>query len=80
MGIAFSGVSPREVEGGKKIRTLEYTDCYVAKSDGCVHTPMHTQHNNYGEAPIIPTALPPNTLLVKYMCNTLATLQHYLMY
>jgi hypothetical protein len=34
MGIAFSGVSPREVEGGKIIRTLEYTDYYAAESDG----------------------------------------------
>ena len=75
MGIAFSGVSPREVEGGKKIRTLEYTDCYVAKRDGCVHTPMHTQHNNYGEAPITPTALPPQH---PYSLNTSAT--HLLLY
>jgi hypothetical protein len=75
MGIAFSGVSPREVEGGKKIRTLEYTDCYVAKSDGCMHITMHTQHNNYGEAPIIGTALPPQH---HHSLNTYAT--HLLLY
>ena len=61
MGIAFSGVSPREVEGGKKIRTLEYTDCYVAKSDGCVHTPMHTQHTTMVKRPSPPRRYHPNT-------------------
>ena len=46
MGIAFSGVSPREVEGGKNVRTLEYTDYDVLKATTeCKPTHAHSTNN-----------------------------------
>ena len=52
MGIAFSGVSPREVEGGKNVRTLEYTDYDVLKATTeCNPIHAHSTNNMSDNAP-----------------------------